>query len=194
MAMLIGLGARPASHPPRDTWELEVCRGRRSVTLEGRVLRDRGWVQFLLYAAGYEWLRDKSAIEIQVDLRQLQLALASLDWRIWDRLWAQGEDVPGIRVEIAQGDRRWSPQELLVSGADIIEFRHLLFPGCPYFDVVALRVGGPPCSLCPVFPIEQAMLRQRFIRLDGRSGYELLPGVLPRPGTRVWVTIVLPPP
>jgi len=193
-ALLIGSGGRPAAGPTAGASQLEVCPDRRSVTLDGRVLQDSGWVQFLLYAPGYEWLSDESAIELVVDLHRLQLALASLDWRIWDRLWAEGEDVPGIEVEIAHGDRRWSAGELLAAGAGNAGFRHLLFPGSPYFDAVALRAGGPPCTLCPLFPMEQAMLSERFIRPDGRSGYELVPGALPAPGTRVRVTIILPPP
>ncbi len=199
--IVVGADGQPPSpsSPPRHAAELELCPDRRIVSFDGRVLRDRGWVQFLLYAPGYEWLRDESAIETEVDLRQLQLALASLDWRLWDRLWAQGADVPGIRVDIAYGDRAWTPgeflapEEFLALEAQTIGFRHLLFPGSPYFDAVALRAGGPPCSLCPVFPLEQAVLRQRFVRRDGRSGYELRTGALPRPGTRVRLTIVLPP-
>ncbi|HSW10519.1 MAG TPA: hypothetical protein VLK32_06410 [Bacillota bacterium] len=193
-ALLIGSGGRPAVGPPAGTSQLEVCPERRSVTLGGRVLQDRGWVQFLLYAPGYEWLSDESAIELEVDLRRLQLALASLDWRIWDRLWAQGEDVPGIEMEIAHGDRRWPAGDLLAAEAGNVGFRHLLFPGSPYFDALALRAGGPPCVLCPLFPMEQAMLSERFVRPDGRSGYELRAGALPAPGTRVRVTIILPAP
>jgi hypothetical protein len=193
VALLIGAVGRPPAGPPGEASPTEVCADRRSVSLDGLVLRDRGWVQFLLYAPGYEWLSDESAIELEVDLRRLQLALASLDWRIWDALWAQGEDVPGIAVHVAYGDRRWPAEELLAGELGTVGFRHLLFPGNPYFDALALRAGGPPCELCPLFPMEQAVLRERFIRQDGRSGYELRPGALPPPGTRVRVTIVLPP-
>jgi hypothetical protein len=47
----------------------------------------KGGGPYLLYAHGYGWLEEESAIVTDARLADVQKAIALLDWKLWDDLW-----------------------------------------------------------------------------------------------------------
>jgi len=156
--------------------------------------KEEGWVQHLIYLQGYQWLKDKSAITTDTHLAALQKAFALLDWELWDYLWQglDSEKVYGVRVYIYhEGEKR--PASSFVLAQDTLYVGDIMFLGSPYFDTIAF--GAPAevdCTLCPVFPLEQEALNERFQRKSGLTGYDLNENLMPAKGSKVEVIIYLP--
>ena len=160
------------------------------IWFKGKVFKDKGWVQHLVYLEGYKWLKDESAIIALVRLVDLQRAIAILDGRLWDELYYERKSKMPIFV-------KWNGKEIpgheLVLAKDNLELGDFLFLGSPYFDYIAL--GAPPgvdCRLCPLFALEEKALRELFVRAKGESGYELNSERMPFQGTEVTIIIRLP--
>ena len=151
-----------------------------TITFSGIVRRDSGRVQFLIYTQGYSWLEEESAIVSEVSLKDLQLATAQLDWKLFDKLWfgtAGGSEL-SISVEW-MGER--IPSDALILNGGSVSTGALTFWGSPYFDHIVLGTGTPAdCFSCPIFPLEQRTLRETF-----SEGYELDALQMPPIGTRV---------
>ena len=166
------------------------------IQFAGRIFKDQGWVQFLIYARGYKWLKEESAIIADVKLADLQKAIALLDWRLWDELWYKktedGEQETENRklLLFVQWDRKKIPAQELVLSEDKLAIGDFIFLGSPYFDHIALEASpGMDCRLCPVFPLEEKALRELFIRESGQSGYELNSPLFPPEGTEIRIAI-----
>lgn len=160
------------------------------VWFKGKVFKDKGWVQHLVYLEGYKWLKDESAIIALVRLVDLQRAIAILDRRLWDELYYERKSKMSIFV-------KWNGKEIpgheLVLAKDNLEIGDFLFLGSSYFDYIAL--GAPPgadCRLCPLFALEEKALRGLFVRESAQSGYELNSERMPSCGTGVTIIIRLP--
>lgn len=171
--------------------EVTVRRSENSVSFSGVVTRDKGWVQFLIYAPGYKWLEQECAITAMTSLASVQCAIADLDWKVWEDLWAQGKRVFGIDVWITHNEIRYRAQDLVSASEDLC-LKDLMFVGSPYFDTVALDPKSAGiCASCPLYPVEQDLLRQEAIRESGRSGYDLIHERMPPTGARVEITVRL---
>jgi hypothetical protein len=171
-----------------------VCKANSEISFYATVKKDEGWVQHLLYLHGYQWLREQSAIVSDARLPELQHAIAVLNWELWDELW-QGIDSDkafDVRVYIEHEDRRVKANKL-VNTDNKIHIGDIVFLGCPYFDAVALGTTAlVDCVLCPVFPLEQQALQERFIRENGESGYEINVREMFDAGSKVKVIIRIP--
>ncbi len=162
------------------------------IHLTGRVVKSKGWVQFLFYAPGYKWLKEESAIIIGADLSSLQTALALLDWKLWQRLWEKRSRDEDIKVTLNWGNGNNILATKLLKKANDIQFSELIFVGSPYFDEVVLGGGfSGPCSRCPLFILEEKALRKQFIRPSGKSGYFLDENLMPPKETYLKITIKL---
>lgn len=165
------------------------------IRFSGRVNRDRGWVQFLLYARGYKWLKEESAIVADADLVDLQNAIALLDWQLWDDLWFRKETERAkqlsLLVQWEEGGRRQALKaQALVTAEGPLEIGDLIFLGSPYFDQIVLKESPAAiCARCPLFDMEQEVLRKEFERASGRSGYEIDPALMPSVGTEATMVI-----
>ncbi|MFQ6065689.1 MAG: hypothetical protein ACE5K3_00235 [bacterium] len=191
---------RPSREPlsnkiSKNTYEigrLLVDVEKRKIHLTGRVVRTKGWVQFLFYAPGYLWLKEESAIIIDADLSSLQTAMALLDWKLWQQLWEKRSRDGDVKVKLnwENGNSVLAPK--LLKKADDTGFSDLIFVGSPYFDEAVLggRFSGP-CSLCPLFTLEERALRKEFIRPSGKSGYFLDEDSMPPKGISLKITIEL---
>jgi hypothetical protein len=179
--------------PAVDSAVVTVRRSENTVSFPGVVTRDKGWVQFLIYAPGYRWLEQECAITAMTSLISVQNAVAGLDWKVWEDLWAQRKRVPGIDVWITHDGVRHRAQDLVFASEEL-HLKDLLFVGSPYFDAVALDPKSAGiCAACPLYPVEQEFLKQEAVRESGRSGYELNQERMPAPGARVEITLRLPP-
>jgi len=173
---------------------ITVCKANSEISFYATVKKDEGWVQHLLYLHGYQWLEEQSAIVSDARLPELQHAFAVLDWELWDELW-QGIDSGkafDVRVYIEHEGARVKAN-MLVSSADEIHVGDMVFLGCPYFDAVALGTTAQvDCILCPVFPLEQEALQERFVRENNESGFEINTRDMFDVGSKVEVIIKVP--
>jgi hypothetical protein len=170
---------------------------KREIYFKGRVSKDKGWVQFLVYTRGYKWLEKESAITSEVELADLQKAIALLDWRIWDDLWYRRRTPRSKKVllflqwrEKGKLKKIQGAQAVIVEEGDFLGIEDLVFLGSPYFDPVALEASSlVDCSRCPIFPLEEKALREEFIRESGRSGYRINSDLFPSRGKEVLLLI-----
>lgn len=167
--------------------EITVDARKGEIRFKGEIRKNKGWVQFLLYLQGYKWLKEESAIVSQANLLDLQQAIALLNWKLWDDLWyrKKGGSQLSMSLEWKEGERVRA--EEVISTQDTLGIEDLLFLGSPYFDPIVLGSSlWTDCTICPIFPLEQKMLREEFQRKSGQSGYEVN---LPPEGTKVIIVI-----
>lgn len=194
-------GCAPLPEPSTENDEgvltfggITVCKVNSEISFYATVKKDEGWVQHLLYLHGYQWLKEQSAIVSDARLPELQHAFAVLDWELWDELWQgiDSEKAYDVRIYIEHEGARVEAKAL-VNTADEIHVGDMIFLGCPYFDAVALGTAAVvDCTLCPVFPLEQEALNERFVRENRESGYEINTRDMFNVGSRVEVIIKVP--
>ena len=161
------------------------------IWFRGKVFKDKGWVQHLVYLEGYKWLKDESAIISEARLGDLQKAIALLDWRLWDELWYKKVKSRGLAIFLKWNERKVMAREL-VRAEEAPGIGDFIFLGSPYFDHITLEAPpGVDCKLCPMFPLEEKALREIFIRESGQSGYELNSAIFPSKGTEVSIILKL---
>lgn len=185
----------------RRTYKLgEVCidKNKGIIWFDAVVTKNQGPVQFLLYLQGYKWLKDDCALVSQSRLKDLQEALALLDWKTWDDIWnrKRNQQTQKHRMEIV-----WIEEGQIkrIKADDLVDVKEIdkplflwdfVFLGSPYFDRVALEAPSSlSCESCPVFALEEKALRQEFVRKSQESGYKLKPDILPKEERKVRVEI-----
>ncbi len=144
---------------------------KKEIKFFGFVQRNTGWVRHLIYLEGYKWLKDSSAIVSPLPLKRLQLALAKIDFYLWDSLW-QGK-IKEKRIKLFIDN---IPAESLVRDKKDLEVYDLLFFGSPQFDHIALSGDQGLCAQCPLFDLEKKSFDELFGK---RKGLFLREGLLP---------------
>jgi len=178
--------------------EIIVDRGKGTIKFPAQVRKNQGWVQFLLYAPGYKWLESESAIVSPVNLKELQMAIALVDWKIWDALW-NGKITPesqnlSLYIEWQENEKTYClPWEklIMVSPEEFpLRINDYIFLGSPLFDEIVLESSiSRSCQSCPYFPLEEKILRKEFQRKSGKSGYRLNTSHFPLVNQEVTITI-----
>ena len=171
--------------------DVTVDENRGRIQFAGQVYKDRGPVQFLVYAHGYKWLKEESAIIAAVRLVDLQRAIALLDWKLWDDLWyrKESEKTKHLLLFLKWDGREIASKEVVIT-EDALGIGDFIFLGSPYFDPIALEASpSVDCNRCPIFPLEEKALRKEFERPSGQSGYEINSQPMPPEGTQVTIII-----
>ncbi len=168
-----------------------VDEDRGKIQFAGQVYKDRGRVQFLVYAHGYKWLKEESAIIASIKLIDLQRAIALLDWKLWDDLCYRKESEKTKHLLLFL---KWDGKEIaakeVVTSEDALGIGDFIFLGSPYFDPIALEASpSVDCAKCPIFPLEEKALRKEFEKPSGQSGYQLNSQLMPPEGTQVTIII-----
>ena len=164
---------------------IAIDRNERTISYPGVVRQDEGHVQFLLYAQGYSWLEEESAVTSEISLKSLQHALARIDWVLFDQIWFGETEGENIQIFLEWNDTRISADRLTALDKQL-GARHLIFWGSPYFDHLALQEStAAECAACPLFPLEQQAVKEQFVRSSGESGYGLAENTMPPKGTEV---------
>jgi len=164
----------------------------------GEVRQNEGWVRFLVYLCSYRWLREEAAIVSLAYLVDLQMAIALLDWRLWDELWHR--ETTGQEIEVSL---KWHGEEVNANELVQLPYRlgigDLILLGSPLFDplflarcrqtIVCVALGERP--QCPLFFLQESV-EAKFVRACGSAGYQLTDDNLPPVGTKVTVIIRVP--
>lgn len=167
-----------------------VDTAKREIRYKGKVHKDNGWVQFLIHMQGYKWLKEESAIISDVNLQDVQNAIALLDWKLWDDIWYRKNTARTKKVNIFV---KWNNTENnarnLVHADDYLFPQDIIFLGSPYFDSVVVENKAIDCKNCPIFPIEKKVLKKSFRRKSGQSGYKLNSKKMPPKNSDVTIII-----
>ncbi len=159
------------------------------IHFRAKIFKLAGWVQHLIYLEGYKWLRKESAIISEAKLIDLQRAIALLDWKLRDKLRYKKVENHKLPVSIGWNGKEITGQELVLT-EDKLEIGDFMFLGFSYFDQAALKSPvHMDCRFCPLFPLEEKVLREEFKRESGQSGYELNTLLFPPKETEVTVII-----
>jgi len=169
-----------------------IDKNKEEIYFSGRIAKNTGWIQFLIYVAGYKWLENESAIISDARLKDLQLSLALLDWKYWDEFYymKRGEEIDFdtediellLRWKVDNELKTIKAKETIIirDTPDYLKLPGLIFLGYPLFDPIVLDSESPTnCVSCPFFPVEEKTLRQLFKRKSGESGYEINTEVMP---------------
>lgn len=179
-----------------------IDKNKEEIYFTGRVIKIKGWVQFLIYADGYKWLEEEAAIISDARLKDLQLSLALLDWKYWDKFYymKRGEEID-FETDEMELLLRWKEDNkfknikaretiIIKEATDYLKLPGLIFLGYPFFDPIVLNgETHTSCLGCPFFPMEEKTLRQLFKRKSGESGYEINPAVMPPLNTKINIII-----
>ena len=179
-----------------------IDKNKEEILFSGKVAKTTGWVQFLIYAGGYKWLEEETAIISDARLKDLQLSLAFLDWKYWDEFYymKRGEEIDFETNEMElllswKEDNTFKTikaQDAIVirKAKDYLKLPGFIFLGYPLFDPIVLDgKSHTSCLGCPFFPAEEKTLRQLFIRNSGESGYEINTKVLPPLNAKINIII-----
>ena len=175
--------------------DITVDTNKNEISFLAKVKKNEGRVSFLIYLTGYKWLEDESAVVSSANLSDLQEAAALIDWNLWDKLWRRTakegkmERDMFFSVYLVHNEKEIPAADLLLT-KDPLGLGDFIFLGSPYFDQFVLGSGqSVNCAQCPLFPIEEKILRDFFIRESGESGYDLNRSVFPHKGENVIVII-----
>ncbi len=169
---------------------IHVDQTKGEIRFPAKIVKNKGWVQFLVYVYGYKWLEKESAIVSQVKLVDLQKAIAYLDWKLWDDLYLNKKD-RRLKMFIKWHRKEFAAEDIVKVRDEETSIKDFIFLGSPFFDPIALE--APPaatCDTCPVYTLEEKSLRKEFYRASGKSGYELNSFMLPARGTKVEVILL----
>jgi len=179
-----------------------IDKNKEEIHFSGRVAKNAGWVQFLIYVAGYKWLEKETAIISGAQLKNLQLSLAFLDWKYWDEFYyiRRGEEIDFETEEMElllvwKEDNKFKTikaQDAIIirKTEDYLKLPGFIFLGSPLFDLTVLDgKSHTSCLSCPFFPVEEKTLRQSFKRKSGESGYEINTEVIPPLNTEINIII-----
>jgi len=164
----------------------------------GEVRQNEGWARFLVYLSSYKWLKEEAVIVSPAYLVDLQMAIAVLDWQLWDQLWHR--EITGQEIEVSL---KWQGGK--AEANELIELRYhlgigdLIFLGSPFFDPLFLArcdqtivcVALKQRYQCPLFFLQESV-EAKFVRACGNAGYQLTDDKLPPVGTKVTVIIRVP--
>lgn len=179
-----------------------IDKNKEEMYFTGRVVKIKGWVQFLIYADGYKWLEEEAAIISDARLKDLQLSLALLDWKYWDEFYymKRGEEID-FETEEMELLLSWKEDNksktikaketiIIKKTTDYLKLPGFIFLGYPFFDPTVLDgKSHTNCLNCPFFPVEEKTLRQLFRRNSGESGYEINTEVIPPINTEINIII-----
>ena len=181
-----------------------IDKNKEEIYFTGRVVKTKGWVQFLIYVDGYKWLEDEAAIISDARLKDLQLSLAFLDWKYWDEFYYM-KKVEKVDIKTPETDWeiliQWKEDNkfktiqanetiIIKDTKDLIKLPHLIFLGNPLFDQIVLEGElTTSCQGCPLFPVEEKTLRKLFKRKSLESGYEINSEIMPPLNTKINIII-----
>lgn len=149
-----------------------------------------GKPRFFVHLRGYGWLEKDAILASEAKLAELQTALATLDWRLWDDLWhgRRSERTALVRLGVAHGGNELPAAELL--GGGNLQLADLIFLGSPELDPLVL--GESPnsdCSSCPLLDAEKTFIDGILRKSGGPAAFAVNAGKLPSPGSEVTVLI-----
>lgn len=137
--------------------KITVDAQKREIRFKGKVAKNEGEVLYLVYLHGYKWLEERSAIVSNAKLSDLQKAIALINWRLWDDLWVNQNNL-NIPVIIKYGSKEEKAEELVISEKKQLGILDFIYLGSPAFDPIVLESTLTACDRCPLLPLEMKLI------------------------------------
>lgn len=175
---------------------LTIDKEKQELRFSGRIQNKEGWVQSLIYAQGYKWLKDKSAIVSDVSILELQKAILLCGVKYW-KIVKYGQNKGSVEVKV-QWVKRGKTKEIdafqMLSRKieEDLPLEQLIFLGfgmSSFDERVLSEAPSAVCNECPLLPLEEKIVEAWFRRESGESGYELNSKPIPSVGTPVTIII-----
>ncbi len=176
--------------------QLTIDKEKQELRFRGRIQNKEGWVQSLIYAQGYKWFKDKSAIASNVSILELQKAILLCGVKYW-KIVKYGQNKGSVEVKV-QWVERGKVKEVnalqMIPGeiGEDLPLEQLIFLGfgmSSFDERVLSEDPSAICKGCPLLPLEEEIVEAWFRREPGESGYRLNSKLIPPPGTPVTVII-----
>jgi hypothetical protein len=120
---------------------------------------------FLFYFSGYPWLKDYCIFISSSSLRELQTAIAMIDWQLWDKIYTK-KFSPKLKIEIYTNIGWESLNDILL----IKNFNpyQTTFWGSPVYDNIVLERSYTTnkCSSCDLLPLEESLFLKGLVSLN----------------------------
>ena len=111
---------------------------------------------FLFYFVGYPWLKDYCVFTTSSSLKELQTAIALIDWQLWDKIYTQKYN-PKLKIEIYT-DTGWISLDKVLQIKNF-NFYQTTFWGSPIYDSIVLERNYTTnkCVGCDLLPLEESL-------------------------------------
>lgn len=144
---------------------IEVDKNNKTIIFEAKLNLTNTEKYFLFYFQGYPWMKDYCIFVSSCELKELQTALATIDWKLWDNIYANRVS-PKLEIKVLE-DNKWK------NLFEFIEFKNFntyqtIFWGSPIYDNIVLRNTHRNflCQGCNLLPLEQSNILSGLLPLD----------------------------
>jgi len=120
---------------------------------------------FLFYFNGYPWLKDYCIFISSSSLRELQTAIAMIDWQLWDKIYTK-KFSPKLKIEIYT-DTGWESLDDILLIKNFNSYQ-TTFWGSPVYDNIVLERSYTTnkCSSCALLPLEESLFLKGLVSLN----------------------------
>lgn len=110
---------------------------------------------FLFYFEGYPWMKDHCIFISSSTLKELQLAIAYIDWQLWDKIYMK-KFSPAVSIEFFVNNKEWKNLHEIVSLSNFDTYQ-TIFWGSPLYDNIVLerKYKTFVCNSCDLFSLEK---------------------------------------
>ncbi|MCS7150872.1 MAG: hypothetical protein NZ928_00590 [Endomicrobia bacterium] len=138
----------------KDSYNLIVDKHTRSITFQAELNQSLAPKYFVFYFVGYTWIKKHCIFLTSYFLRNLQTAVAGIDWQLWDDIYTK-RNSPKLKIYILH-NKNWYNLE------DFIKFLNFntyqtTFWGSPIYDEIILEKQhlNHKCVHCPLYNLEK---------------------------------------
>lgn len=112
---------------------------------------------FLFYFEGYPWLKQHCLFISSSTLKELQLAIAFIDWQLWDKIYTK-QISPAVDIAFSINNKEWKNLHEIVSLYNFDTYQ-TTFWGSPVYDNIVLDRNYKTfiCNNCEFFSLEKKL-------------------------------------
>ncbi|MCS7228303.1 MAG: hypothetical protein NZ839_05000 [Endomicrobia bacterium] len=113
---------------------------------------------FLFYFSGYPWLKQHCLFVSTSSLRELQNAVAFIDWKLWEKIYME-KFSPKLKIEFYLENIGWTSIESIIFLFNFDTYQ-TIFWGSPLYDDIVLEKNYQTliCNNCELLPMEKNII------------------------------------
>jgi len=144
---------------------ISVSKEDKTISFDAEINYSQKEKYFLFYFNGYPWLKDYSIFISSTPLRELQTAIAILDWQLWDKIYTK-KFSPKLKIEIYT-DTGWESLDNILLIKNFNSYQ-TIFWGSPVYDNIVLErsYATTKCSSCDFLPLEESLFLKGLVSLN----------------------------
>jgi hypothetical protein len=120
---------------------------------------------FLFYFNGYPWLKDYCIFVSSSSLRELQTAIAMIDWQLWDKIYTK-KFSPKLKIEIYT-NIGWESLDDILLIKNFNPYQTTFWGSLAYDNIVLERsYTTNKCSSCDLLPLEESLFLKGLVSLN----------------------------